>query len=131
MWYFSARFSAVMPIGILTCRSVRPAHKVSSSCQADRERFYLSFKNFWSLIPSCLYSHHMAPCTFVSSVRVLQRKEKIYRKPTLRSTPNLVPNLMLRTAYGAWLMLSEPPHRTTSESLRQISYKHTQNRFLF
>lgn len=36
---------------------------------------------------------------------------------------------MLRTAYGAWLMLSEPPHRTTSDSLRQISYKHTREQF--
>lgn len=58
--------------------------------------------------------------------------KKINQKPTLRSTPNFVPNRMLRTAYGAWLILSEPPHRTTSESFRQISYKHTQgSRFLF
>lgn len=56
-----------------------------------------------------------------------QHKGKVHPKQTLRSTPNLVPNLMFRTAYGAWLMLSEPPHRTTSDSLRQISYKHTNN----
>jgi hypothetical protein len=29
--YFTARFSAVMPMGILMCRSVSPAHRVSSS----------------------------------------------------------------------------------------------------
>lgn len=46
-------------------------------------------------------------------------------KQTLRSKPNFVPNRMFRTAYGAWLMLSEPPHRTTSDSRRQISWNHT------
>lgn len=54
-----------------------------------------------------------------------ESKDKTRTKQTLRSTPNLVPNLMFRTAYGAWLMLSEPPHKTTSDSRRQISYSHT------
>lgn len=58
-------------------------------------------------------------------------KKKTDKTPTFRSNPNLVPNRMLRTAYGAWLILSEPPHRTTSDSFRQISYKHTVEMLLF
>lgn len=86
-----------MPIGILTCKSVRPAHKVSSSCQPDKKNSTFTHANDFKLGR---------------------------RHQTLRSNPNFVPNRMLRTAYGAWLMLSDPPHKTTSDSFKQISYKH-------
>ena len=47
---------------------------------------------------------------------------------TFRSNPNLVPKRTFRTAYGAWLMLSEPPHSTTSDSFSWISYTQTHTR---
>lgn len=83
----------------------------------------MSFSKLYWLIRMA----HPHYCAFLDWA--LKEKREATTTLTFRSNPNFVPNLMLRTAYGAWLMLSEPPHRTTSDSLRQISYKHTNNTF--
>ena len=88
---------------------------------SDRQRgaYCLSF---WGSIKSCFYGNHKGPCTFIFGE---YKVEEINQKPTFRSNPNFVPKRMLRAAYGAWLIFSEPPHSTTSDSFRQISCKHT------